>query len=83
MNKAQRFVLIFGAIGVLHSSMVPPVEQGDDGVCRYHQFVERSGLFTREYDVAAGDPVALLSEYGVLLAVTAIVFLALGFQRKN
>jgi len=83
MSKGQRIVLILGAIGVLHSSMVPPVSQGEDYVCRYHEFVERHGLFTRGYEVANGDVTALVSEYGVILAVTAIVYLALGLSRKG
>lgn len=82
MSKSQRMVLIFAATGILHSSMVPPVAQGEEYVCRYHEFVERQWLFTRGYDAANADLVALLSEYGVILATAAIVYLALGLLRE-
>ena len=82
MSKSQRIVLMIAATGVLHTSMVPPVAQGGEYVCRYHEFVERQWPFTRGYDAANADPVALLSEYGMILATAAILYLALGLLRK-
>jgi len=81
VTKPQRIVLILGAVGILHSSMVPTVTQGAEAVCRYHEFLGRGWPFTRGYDVANADLVALLSEYGMIVAVTAIVVLALGLFR--
>jgi hypothetical protein len=81
MSTAQRIVLIVGATGILHSSMVPPVVQGDDEVCRYHEFVVRGWPFTRGYDVANADLAALVSEYGMILAAVALVYLLLGLFR--
>ena len=78
MKRSQRVILICASIGILHSSMVPPVVQGEDGACRYHAFLERHWPFTLGYDVAHADMVALLSEYGMIVAVAAGVFLALG-----
>lgn len=83
MSKAQRIVLMLGFTGILHSSMVPPVAQGTELACRYHEFVVRRGLFTRGYDVAGGDLVAFLSELGVIVAATALVYHALGLARRS
>jgi len=83
MSKAQRVVLMVGSICILHSSMVPPVAQGEDYVCRYHEFVERHWPFTRGYDVANADLVALLSEFGLIIAVTAVAYHALGLTRRD
>lgn len=83
MTKAQRVVLLIGAICILHSSMVPPVSQAESSTCRYHEFVERQLPFTRGYGVVDSDVVALLTEYGMILSVGAIVFLALGLIRKS
>ena len=43
-------------IGLLHSSMVPPVLQVDTVTCRYHEFAERSLFFTRGYGINQGRP---------------------------
>lgn len=83
ISGLQRGVLLAAALGILHSSMVPPVVQGGEYVCRYAQFVERRGLFTRGYDTAGADVVALLSEYGVILSAAAILCLLLGFGRAR
>ena len=83
LNIKQRIIVILGCIGILHSSMVPPVSQVDEVTCRYHEFVERSLFFTREYGVNHGDLVALLSELLVIVAVTGIAFLAVGFGKKS
>jgi len=83
MNKSQRIVLILAATGILHSSMVPPVAQGAEDVCRYHEFVERQLPFTRGYEVANADIVALVAEYGIIAAVAAIVYLVLGFASRG
>ena len=82
-SRAQRLVLIAAAIGILHSSMVPPVQQGEIPACRYHEFVERSLPFTRGYGVSDADLVALLSEYGMILSAAAILYFALGLARKS
>lgn len=82
MNGKQRGVVLVAALGVLHSSMVPPVAQGDGYVCRYAEFVARRGLFTRGYDTASADLVALVSEYGVIVAVAAILYLLFGIHRN-
>ncbi len=82
MSRGQRVALILGAVGLLHTSMVPPVTQGDVEVCRYHEFIERNWLFTRGYEVANADTAALLSEYGLIVASTAIVTLGLGFKQR-
>jgi len=55
------------------------VAHGADHACRYAALLERHWPFTRGYDVADADVAALLSEYGMLAAVTAVVDLALGF----
>lgn len=52
MTLAQRIILLLGLTGILHSSMVPPVRQGAELVCRYHEFTERALPFTRGYGVA-------------------------------
>lgn len=82
MTRAQRWVLIAGAICLLHTAMVPPVSQVAGEACRYHEFVVRAVPFTRGYGVAGGDVPALLSEVGLIAAATAIVFLALGLRRS-
>ena len=81
INTRQRIVLLLAALGTLHSSMVPPVVQGEDYVCRYAEFVARPGLFTRGYEAANADLVALLSEYGVILSAAALLVLLLGSWR--
>ena len=83
MNIKQRIILIAGAIGMLHSSMVPPVMQGGGATCRYHEFVERSLFFTREYGVNNGDMVALVSEFGIVAAIASILFLLAGLMDRN
>lgn len=83
MTIAQRIVLLVGSIGILHSSMVPPVQQISAAVCRYHEFTLRSWPFTRTYGVANADLVALLSEYGIILALTATVYLILGLLKPK
>ena len=40
-------------------------------------------IFTRGYEVANADVVALMSEYGVILALTAIVYQLLGLARRS
>lgn len=82
MSKLQRIVLILGSIGILHSSMVPPVSQLESATCRYHEFVERSLFFTKEYGVNQGDLPALVSEYGIVLSVTLSAFLIAGALKK-
>ncbi len=83
MTKPQRVVLIAGAVGVLHTSMVPPVAQYTNDVCRYAEFLDRGLPFTRTYAVANHDVAALLTEYGMIAAVTAVVFLVAGLFRKG
>jgi hypothetical protein len=83
MNKAQRVVLIAAAICILHSSMVPPVAQAGETVCRYHEFTVRHLPFTRGYEIAGGDPVALIAEYGMIVSVAAVAFLALGWRGRG
>ena len=75
MSKLQRIILVLGSIGLLHTSMVPPVSQIAASTCRYHEFVERSLFFTRTYGVNNGDVVAMISEYGVIVSITFIAFL--------
>ena len=57
-------------------------DPGDEYICRYAEFVTRQGLFTRGYDTANADVVALITEYGVIVAVAAILYLLLGIQRS-
>lgn len=83
MNNSQRIVLIVAAIGWLHSSMVPPVVQAPGGTCRYHEFVERQWPYTLGYEVADADLAALVSEYGMLVAVAVTLFLVLGRFRRT
>lgn len=83
MEIKQRLILILGGVGILHSSMVPPVSQLDGEVCRYHEFVERSLFFTQGYGVNHGDAVALISEYGIVVALTGIAFLVVGACKKG
>lgn len=83
MKKKQRVILIVGCIGLLHSSMVPPVSQVEAVTCRYHEFVERSLFFTRGYGVNQGDAVALIPEFGIIAAITGIAFLAAGAFEKS
>lgn len=83
MSKIRRVIVVLGAIGVLHSSMVPPISQISSETCRYHEFVERSLLFTRTYGVNHGDLPALLSEYGVILALTVIAYVVAGGFKKT
>lgn len=83
MNLLQRVILVVGLTGILHSSMVPPVQQPEQSVCRYHAFTERSLPFTRTYDVLQGDLTALSSEYALIISATGILFLLAGLRRKN
>jgi hypothetical protein len=83
MTMKQRIILILGGIGILHSSMVPPVSQLEAVTCRYHEFVERSLFFTRGYGVNHGDTVALISEYGIIVALTGIAYLIAGARKKS
>ena len=83
MTLAQRIVLLIGSIGILHSSMVPPVLQVGGAVCRYHEFTLRSWPFTRTYGVANADVVGLLSEYGMILALTTTIYLILGLFKSR
>ena len=83
MSKPQRIVVLLGAVCVLHSSMVPPVMQAGDYVCRYHEFVERHWPFTRGYEVADADLSALFSEYGMIVATGVIVYSLLGFKTPS
>ena len=83
MNIAQKIVLIIGSVGILHSSMVPPVSQLEGAVCRYHEFTERSLFFTKGYGINNGDVVALMSEFGIILSITAVSYLIAGLIRKK
>lgn len=83
MTKSQRIILLIGAICILHSSMVPPVSQTGGETCRYHEFTERSPLFTRAYGVNGGDGVALMTEIGVIVALVSIALLATTFVRRS
>lgn len=83
MNIAHRMILVIGSIGILHSSMVPPVSQVNGSSCRYHEFVERSLFFTKEYGINHGDMVALISEYGIIISITVIAYLISGFFIKK
>ncbi len=83
MDRKQRIILIISGAGILHSSMVPPVSQVDAVTCRYHEFVERSLFFTRGYGVNHGDAVALISEFGIIAALTGVAFLVAGAFKKN
>lgn len=78
MKRTRRIVLLLAAVGILHSSLVPPVSQAAGAVCRYHAFTERAWPFTRLHGVVDADAVALLSEYGIIVALAAIAYLALG-----
>ena len=83
MNVKQRIILILGGVGILHSSMVPPISQVDAVTCRYHEFVERALFFTREYGINRGDVVALISEFGIIAAVTWIAYHVVGAFDKT
>ena len=77
MKFAQRIVLMIGALGVFHSALVPPVSQRGAELCRYHEFTERAWPFTRLFDASGVDGVALMTEYGIILALTAMAYLAI------
>ena len=83
MTLVQRIVLLAGSIGILHTSMVPPIQQVGAAVCRYHEFTLRSWPFTRTYGFANADLVGLISEYGIILALTATVYLILGLLKSK
>ena len=83
MNTVQRIIIIVGSMGILHSAMVPPVLQGDEGTCRYHEFAERSLFFTRGYSISNGDIGALLSEFGIIAALTCLAYLTAGGFKKR
>jgi hypothetical protein len=78
MKRLQRIVLWVAAIGIFHSSLVPPVKQDGDDLCRYHEFMERGWPFTREFGATGVDGIALLTEYGIILSLTALVYQAAG-----
>ena len=78
MKRLQRIVLMVAGIGVFHSSLVPPVKQEGGDLCRYHEFMERGWPYTREFGTAGVDGLALLTEYGILVSLAAIVYLAVG-----
>ena len=78
MKKSQRIVLMIGALGTFHSSLVPPVSQAGGNLCRYHAFMERGWPFTREFGATGVDGIALLTEYGILVSFTALVCFGLG-----
>ena len=81
MNLIQRIVLMLGALGVFHSSLVPPVKQVGEALCRYHEFLERGWPFTRTYGAGGVDAVALLTEYGLIFSVVAMLWLAISLLR--
>ncbi len=83
MSVAQRIVVLCGLVGILHSSMVPPVQQAAGAVCRYHEFMGRTWPYAREYGVVGADIVALLSEYGIIASLTGAIYLGLGFLAKG
>ena len=48
--------------------------QGGESIRRTHELVERRWPFTRDHEVANADLAALLSEYGMIVASTAVVY---------
>ena len=79
MSVPRRIIILAGLSGILHSSLVPPVVQTAAGVCRYTQFMLRAWPFTKGYDVARADPVALFSEYGIILSLGAMAWMIAGW----
>ena len=78
MLLAQRIILLIGALGVFHSSLVPPVIQAGGPFCRYHEFMERNWPFVREYGAGGVNGIALLTEYGIIVSVAALAYMAVG-----
>lgn len=75
---AQRVVVLVGALGVFHSSLVPPVKQVGGELCRYHEFTERSWPFTRTFETAGVDGIALFTEYAIIVSLATMVYVVLG-----
>jgi hypothetical protein len=78
MSLVRRIVVAVAALGVFHSSLVPPVKQSSGALCRYHEFMERGWPFTREYGATGVDGIALLTEYGIILSLAALIYLLIG-----
>jgi hypothetical protein len=78
MNLVRRIVLMAAALGIFHSSLVPPVKQNGGALCGYHEFMERGWPFTREYGATGVDGIALLTEYGIILSLATLVYLSIG-----
>jgi len=83
MELPRRLIALAGAVGLLHSCLVPPVSQAAGAACRYHAFMERGWPFTREYGVVDADPTALASEVGLILAVCGLAWAITGVLRRR
>ena len=79
----RRIIVLAGLAGILHSSLVPPVEQSGGSVCRYTEFWLRSWPFTHGYGVEQADLTALLSEYGILISLTAMAWVIAGWWESR
>lgn len=84
MNVVQRLVLIVGSIGIVHSSMVPPVEQSEvEDICRYAEFTARARPFTQHYGVSRADVAGLLAEWGMIAGTTGVLYLICGLGGRR
>ena len=83
VSNLRRSIILAGLAGILHSSLVPPVVQTAAGVCRYTQFMLRAWPFTKEYAVAQADLPALISEYGIILSLGAMMWLLAGWWEEQ
>ena len=74
-TRPRLIILLFGALGIFHSSLVPPVIQDGGDLCRYHEFMGRGWPFTKEFGATGVDLAALLTEYGLIFSLTAMIYL--------
>ncbi|MCB9917371.1 MAG: hypothetical protein H6832_03105 [Planctomycetes bacterium] len=73
-SRFTTIVGLLGLIGILFVSLVPPMRiPASEMNCRFHFMAERALPFTKAYSVKYPDVQAMLSEYGIILAVCGLV----------
>ncbi|MCA8969218.1 MAG: hypothetical protein KDC95_05520 [Planctomycetes bacterium] len=73
-SRFPTFVGLLGLTGILFVSLVPPMRiPASEMNCRFHFMAERALPFTKAYSVKYPDVQAMLSEYGIILAVCGLV----------